>query len=182
MEAPLVVESGGEEDGSEGDRITTAADTLVPRETLTDITPSSSPSVHTKCREGGPLFLPPSEERKRHLSPLFISTREPSPLRGGSDVQQPSQGGAVRKEKAVEKKSPSKKRVSTSGAKGSGLVRPWQGAERGGGIKGGVEVEPKEDEDNEAPRKDDQEGAYVRTYVLTIVIEKRDPWMVHACL
>ena len=161
-----VVESGGEEDGSEGDSTTVAADTLVPRESLRDITPSSSPSVHTQHCEGGLLFLPQSEKSTRHLSPLSTSITELSPLRGGRDVKQPSQGGAVRKEKDVEKKSPSKRRISSLGARGSGLstpVRPWQGAEGGGGMKGGAAVEPKEDEGNEAPHKGDQEGTYVHT-------------------
>ena len=161
-----VVDSGGEEDGSEGDSITAAADTLVPRESLRDITPSSSPSVHTQRHEGGLLFLPQSEERKRHLSPLSTSTTEPSPLRGGSGVKQSSQGSPIRKAKAVEKKSPSKRRVPSSGARGSGLsipVRPWQDAEGGGGMEGGAEeeVEPIEDDGNEAPHKGDQEGTYV---------------------
>ena len=83
-------------------------------------------------------------------------------------MKQPSQGGAVRKEKDVEKKSPSKRRVSSLGARGSGLstpVRPWQGAEGGGGMEGGAAVEPKEDEGNEAPHKGDQEGTYT-VYVL----------------
>ena len=161
-----VVESGGEEDGSEGDSTTVAADTLVPRESHRDITPSSSPSVHTQQRKGGLLFLPQSEESTRRLSPLSTSITELSPLRGGRDVKQPSQGGAVRKEKDVEKKSPSKRRVSSLGARGSGLstpVRPWQGAEGGGGMEGGAAVEPKEDEGNEAPHKGDQEGTCVRT-------------------
>ena len=162
METTLREDSGGEEDDSEGDSMIAAADTVVLKENLGEITSSGSPTIHTPHHQSALPFLPQNQERKRHLSPLYASPAESPSPRGGSVAKQPSRGGAAHKGRAVEKKSPSKGSGPSSGARGSGptaSIPPRLGT--GGGVeRGGAEVESTEDEWGQASRKKDQEGTW----------------------